>query len=210
MGPDKLIAGYRRFRAETYPRYKALYDRLARAGQRPRAMVIACADSRVDPGTIVQAEPGDLFVTRSVANIVPPYAPGHDFHSTEAALEFAVRVLGVDSIVVMGHGQCGGIAALLDRADEAGDNEFIGPWIKLAAEARRTVLEGFPEAGRAELQKRLEEENIRLGLRRLLTYPWIRERVGSGALSLHGWHYAIATGVLAGYDRRTERFDSIV
>ena len=187
-GPANLFDGYRKFRESTYPQYKALYDRLSTHGQRPRTMVIACADSRVDPGTIVSAAPGELFVTRSVANIVPPYAPGRDFHSTEAGLEFAVCTLEVENLVVMGHGQCGGITALLDGLHQTKATEFVGPWIKVAAEARERVVKRLGDAPREKLQLALEEENIRLGLSQLMTSPWIAEKVPAGKLPLHGRH----------------------
>jgi carbonic anhydrase len=190
---ESLIAGYRRFRAETWPQQRARFQELAAQGQSPRAMVIACSDSRVDPQMVLGAGPGELFVVRNVANLVPPYGPDPAFHGTSAALEFAVRVLRVPNVVVMGHALCGGIRTLLEGAPEEA-SDFVVPWMRIARPARDRVLacEPVDEAR----QEALEQEAVRLSLANLMTFPWVREGVEAGRLRLHGCHFGVATGRL--------------
>ena len=189
---DKLIDGYRRFRATTWPGRRALFDRLATEGQSPRALVIACADSRVDPAMIFDAAPGELFVIRNVANLVPPYQPDSAYHGTSAALEFAVTGLQVPDIIVLGHAMCGGIQALL-RGPDAGPTDFIGGWMRIADAARERVL-ACTAVEAAQLP--CEREAVRLSLTNLMTFPWIRDRVRAGRLRLHGGHFDIRSGIL--------------
>jgi carbonic anhydrase len=188
---DALIEGYRRFRAETWPQQRARFEALAAQGQSPQTMVIACSDSRVDPQMIFSAAPGELFVVRNVANLVPPYMPDAAFHGTSAAVEFGVRVLGVRELVVMGHALCGGVTALLEGTPpEAGD--FVAGWMSIAAAARERVLRCDP----ADRQEACEHEAVRITLANLLTFPWVAEAVAAGRLSLHGGHFGVATGRL--------------
>ncbi|MDE2581604.1 MAG: carbonic anhydrase [Rhodospirillales bacterium] len=189
---DSLIAGYRRFRADLWPRRRQLLEQLAEHGQHPRAMVIACADSRVDPAMIFDAAPGEIFVIRNVANLVPPCQPDGAYHGTSAALEFGVVSLGVRDLIVMGHGQCGGVQALLAGIEDTPDG-FIAPWMRLAEPARARTLACQP----ADPQLVCEQETVRLSLDNLRSFPWIRERVADRRLRLHGAHYAIRTGILA-------------
>ncbi len=189
---DQLIEGYRRFRETGWPERRRMFESLARNGQRPDALVIGCVDSRVDPSAIFDAAPGQMLTMRNVANLVPPYAPDSAYHGTSAALEFAVRVLEVPHLVVLGHGQCGGIQALLHGAPEMAQ-DFVAPWMGIAAPARaRALLCDTPDAQ----QRCLEHEGIKLSLGNLMTFPWIAERVGAGSLHLHGAWFAIHTGVL--------------
>jgi carbonic anhydrase len=189
---ERLIDGYRRFRAETWPRERQRFEELATQGQRPRAMVIACSDSRVDPQMIFSAGPGELFIVRNVANLVPPYMPDAAFHGTSAAVEFGVRVLGVCDLVVMGHALCGGVRAVLEGTPpEAGD--FVAGWISIAAQAREAALRcDTPEAR----QEAGEHEAVRISLRNLMTFPWVAEAVTAGRLRLRGAHFGVATGRL--------------
>lgn len=189
---DQLIEGYRRFRETGWPERRRMFESLARDGQRPDALVIGCVDSRVDPSAIFDAAPGQMLTMRNVANLVPPYAPDAAYHGTSAALEFAVRVLEVPHLVVLGHGQCGGIQALLRGAPKMA-RDFVAPWMGIAAPARaRALLCDTPDAQ----QRCLEHEGIKLSLGNLMTFPWIAERVGDGSLHLHGAWFAIHTGVL--------------
>ncbi len=187
-----MIDGYRRFLHNGWPERRALFHDLAENGQNPRTMVIACADSRVDPGMIFDAEPGELFVIRNVANLVPPYAPDGGQHATSAALEFGVRVLKVTDLVVMGHAMCGGVRALLTGVpDEAAD--FLAPWISVARVARGAVLRCTdPE----EAQERCEQEVVKLSLENLMTFPWIAQPVRAGTLRLRGMRFDIRSGAL--------------
>ena len=188
---QRLIDGYRRFREETWPQQRARFEELAERGQSPKTLVIACSDSRVDPQMIFSAAPGELFVVRNVANLVPPYMPDAAFHGTSAALEFAVRVLKVERVLVLGHALCGGVAALLHGAPPEAQDFVVG-WISIAAEARERVLRCDP----AEQQTEGEHEAVRISLRNLMTFPWVQEAVEAGRLTLHGGHFGVATGRL--------------
>ena len=168
------------------------FQELAREGQSPSTMVVACCDSRVDPSMIFGAAPGELFVVRNVANLVPPYGPDGAHHATSAALEFAVRVLRVPDIVVMGHGMCGGIAALMNGAPAVA-TDFLVPWINIAARAKARVL-ACDDGGDTQLA--CEQAAIALSLENLRGYPWVAERLIEGSLQMHGAHFDIRHGIL--------------
>ena len=189
---DLLLEGYRRFRTEQWPLERDRFERLSREGQRPPAMVIACSDSRVDPQMIFAAGPGELFVVRNVANLVPRYQPDSAYHGTSAAIEFAVRALAVRCVVVLGHAQCGGIGALLDGAPP-GTGDFVEPWMGIAAEARARTAAVTPPAAR---QRACEHEAIRVSLANLRTFPWIDAAVRDGRLSLEGFYFDTLSGEL--------------
>jgi len=195
---QELLAGYRRFRAETWPRERDRFETLAEHGQSPRTMVVACSDSRVDPQMVFSAAPGELFVVRNVANLVPPYAPDADYHGTSAALEFGVRVLKVRQLVVFGHALCGGVRALLEGMPP-GTEDFVAGWMGIGREARTRVLRCEPATDEAR-QEAGEHEMVRLSLENLLTFPWIREAVEAGRLRLHGAHFGILSGTLSMLD----------
>jgi carbonic anhydrase len=188
-----LIDGYRRFRANAWLERRRLFETLAVEGQAPRALVIACADSRVDPAMIFDAAPGELFIVRNVANLVPPYAPDAAFHGTSAAIEFAVCVLEVPDIVVLGHANCGGVKALLEGVPDAA-RDFVGPWISIARDIRARVLTCSDDGERATMA---EQETVKLSLDTLMTFPWIASRVAAGRLRLHGAHFGIYKGMLS-------------
>ena len=191
---DELLDGYRRFRATSWPERKALFEKLAARGQRPQTLVIACSDSRVDPSMIFDAGPGELFVVRNVANLVPPYqTPDHAHHGTSAALEFAVKVLEVANIVVLGHALCGGVRAALEGGPAVAQ-DFLPDWIKIADPAI-VVAENLTKDPE-ERRRVAEYACVKLSLRNLETFPWIRERVADGRLTMHGAYFAVATGVL--------------
>jgi carbonic anhydrase len=188
---DPLIEGYRKFRAETSPMEKARYESLAHWGQTPEALVIACSDSRVDPQTIFGAVPGELFVVRNIAALAPPYEPDAGYHGTSAALEFGVRVLRVARIVVLGHGQCGGVKAMaFGPPPQARD--FVASWVEIG----RPAVKAAGDAPEGRLA-RIEAEVVRLSLANLLTFPWIAETVATGRLTLQGYLFDVHTGVLA-------------
>jgi carbonic anhydrase len=187
---DRLLEGYRRFRSEVWPAERDRYETLARKGQRPETLVIACSDSRVDPATVFNAGPGELFVVRNVAGLVPPYQPDARYHGTSAAIEYAVRVLRVRQIVVLGHEQCGGIKAMVEGAPEEA-RDFVEPWMRIAA----PVLQEAPPHGHDHLTH-YETAAVRLTLRNLMTFPWIAEPAGAGRLALHGFRFGVRTGVL--------------
>jgi carbonic anhydrase len=189
---ERFIEGYRRFREGQWPERKATFESLAQRGQSPPAMVVACSDSRVDPAMIFSAGPGELFIVRNVANLVPPYHPDSEPHSTSAALEFAVRTLEIADLIVLGHGMCGGIQALLAGSSGA-TGDFLGPWMGVAHRAKERAMLCEP----AERQAVCEREAVKLSLENLLTFPWIGARVANGRLRLHGASFDIRTGVLS-------------
>ncbi len=189
---DPLIEGYRRFRAESWPADRARYEALATYGQSPATLVIACSDSRVDPQTVFGAVPGELFVVRNIAGLVPPYAPDAGYHGTSAALEFGVRVLGVSRIVVLGHAQCGGVRAMVEGAP-AEAQDFVVPWMRMA----RSVLECVPVTPGEDPLTHYEEQVVRLSLDNLRSFPWIAEAEAAGRLTLAGFRFGIHTGELS-------------
>jgi carbonic anhydrase len=200
---DTLIDGYRRFRETGWARERERWSKLAE-GQSPRVMVIACSDSRVDPTQIFDSGPGEMFVVRNVAALVPPYETTGGHHGVSAALEFAVTQLQVEEVVVMGHGYCGGCAAALTgQFDDAahGEGHFIADWIEMLREARDRVRAEHGEDFRA-----MELEGVRVSLANLRTFPWVREREADGRLKLHGAYFAIADGVLHVLDEASGEF----
>lgn len=193
---DRLIAGYRRFRAETWPVERARYEELSKAGQSPETLVISCSDSRVDPQRVFGAGPGELFVVRNVAGLVPPYTADSNHHGTSAAIEYAVRVLKVARIVVLGHAQCGGVQAMVDGTPREA-RDFVETWMKLAA----PVLDHVPHGlSHEEKLTHCEEEVVRLSLSNLMTFPWIAEKVEAGEIALRGFRFAVKTGILEQMD----------
>lgn len=188
--PDKLIEGYREFRHSDFAQQKDLYETLGKSGQSPRVMLISCADSRVDPTDIFHAYPGEMFVLRNVANIVPPKATEMGTPSTAAALEYAVKILKVKIIVVMGHESCGGIRGCLDDITDG----YIGAWISHLSSARDRILSRglSPEASQFEL----ELEGVRQSLGNLMSYDFIRSAVEAGELKLQGAYFSIISARL--------------
>lgn len=200
---DRLIEGYRRYRERRWPELRALHHYLAQQGQAPRTLVIACADSRVDPATIFDAGPGELFVVRNVANLAPPFERGAGFHGVSAAIEFAVIQLQVDTILVLGHAQCGGVAAAL--AERTRDpHSFLDAWIGLLdpAKARIAGQPGDPCSA-------LEHESIRVTLENLATFPFVAAAMRDRGLTLAGARYGVADGGLELLDPASGAFISV-
>ncbi|WP_439477098.1 carbonic anhydrase [Brevundimonas sp.] len=189
---DALLSGYRRFREGHWPEARAQYEALATDGQKPHTLVVACSDSRADPALIFDTAPGQLFVVRNVANLVPPYEPDGHLHGVSAALEFGVKVLNVSRIMVMGHAHCGGVNAMLHGAP-ADCQDFVAPWVQLGAPVVRRIAEACAPG---EVEQLAEEAVVRLSLQNLRTFPWIAEREAAGTLALSGVHFGIADGVL--------------
>lgn len=206
----KFIAGFERFQAKYFREERGLFSRL-RQGQQPSALVIACCDSRVDPVMLTGADPGDLFVVRNVANLVPPYGHEAEAPGIRAAIEFAVKSLGVGHIIVLGHSGCGGIQALMNgEGDTQSHYEFIGAWVGIAKRARERVLRELPQKPPALQARACEQAAILVSLDNLLSFPWIRESVGSNTLALHGWYFDIDGGELLAYSAETATFGSLV
>ncbi len=206
--PEQLIAGYKRFRDGYFKDNRARLDALT-AGQNPHICLVSCCDSRVDPATVFDAHPGDLFVIRNVANLVPPFEKEGLFHGTSAALEFAITGLEVAHIVVLGHAHCGGIRALVDKQNGGDNGSFIDRWMSIAEPARQTLLRS-PDASPEDRYASCERHAVAHSLQNLMSYPWIRSRVQSGLLSLHGWHYDLAGGALSILNSDTETFQPAV
>jgi carbonic anhydrase len=208
---DDLVAGFRRFQSAYYGERRELVERLARQGQSPKIMVIACCDARVDPAIVTDCDPGDLFVVRNVANLVPPFEKSGGYHGTSAALEFAVRCLHVGHVIVMGHARCGGIRALLgDIRFEGGAGQFIAPWMSIAEEARREVAATHAAESADARAAACEQAAVRISIRNLMTFPFVQGAVAAGRLRLHGWYFDLDGGELLGYDPATGGFELFV
>ena len=202
---EHLIEGYRVYREKRWPELRALHRRLAERGQSPRTLVIACSDSRVDPATIFNADPGELFVIRNVANLAPPCEDGHmGFHGVSAAIEFAITKLRVETILVMGHAQCGGVAAALSNHPRD-PGSFLDHWVSLldTAKARTEGCSGDPAEA-------LEHESIRVTLENLQTFPFIRRAIEEHGLKLAGARYGVADGSLEVLNFETGAFELVV
>lgn len=206
---EELLEGYKEFYHEYFESGDPLYQHLTEIGQFPKTLIIACSDSRVDPSIITNAEPGDIFVIRNVANLVPPYETDETtYHGVSAALEFAVCMLEVECIVVLGHSHCAGIKALLN-SDKMHDTDFIKNWVNIGQKAKEKLLSNHPEKSTDELQDHCEQEGILLSLENLLTFPWIKSRTEAGTLKLHGWYFTIENGHLNQYDPEAKTFQKI-
>lgn len=203
-----LVEGYHRFRSESYPAQKERFDRLAKEGQSPKLMIIACSDSRVDPAQIFDVDPGEIFVVRNVAALVPPFETNPGLHGVSAALEFAVQVLDVRQILVMGHGLCGGCKAALTQelhGAEPGEGGFIADWIALLDEARKPVAAQHGIHGDTA-ERAMELAAVKVSLANLRTFPCIQRKEAAGKLRLRGAFFAISDGVLHLLDEADGQF----
>lgn len=205
--PRYLVERYKGWRANTYDDNRAWYSRLANEGQRPRAMILGCCDSRVDALALFGAEPGELFMLRNVANLAPPYRPDQEHHGTSAAIEFAVRDLEITNLIVLGHAQCGGVKAFIEMKDDPDRHElggeFIGAWMKVLD----PVYEGIPRDGDpAERLRAFEQAAIVRSLDNLMTFPFVKVAVEADRLHLHGAWFDIANGTLHHYDPASAGF----
>jgi carbonic anhydrase len=204
--PTTLLDGYREFMAERYAREKSRYKELAAGGQNPRVMIIACCDSRAAPETIFNAGPGELFVLRNVANLVPRFQPDAGQHGTSAAIEFAVNSVGVEHIVIMGHGRCGGIRAALDPVGAPiAQGDFIGKWMSMLAPVTEEVAK-YSILTEHERHTMLERLSIRNSIRNLRTFPYVQRLEAERKLAVHGAWFDISTGELWVMDNETGDF----
>lgn len=201
---EHLIEGYRAYRQKRWPELRALHRQLAERGQAPKALVIACADSRVDPATIFNAGPGELFVVRNVANLAPPFEDAPGFHGVSAAIEFAVIQLKVETILVLGHAQCGGVAAALEERPRD-PHSFLDGWISLLDTAKARIIGVSGDHPTA-----LEYESIRVTLENLATFPFIAEAMRTRGLKLAGARYGVADGGLELLDAATGAFSPVL
>ena len=204
---DQMIEGYQRFRSGAWQTQHARWEQL-REGQSPKVMVIACSDSRVDPAQIFDVDPGEIFVVRNVAAMVPPYETSPGQHGVSAALEFAVQFLEVEHVVVLGHGLCGGCQAALTQSmhgNPLGQGGFVAQWIAMLDEVREPIAREFGTTGRAA-ERAMELAAVRKSLENLRTFPCVREKEAGGSLALHGAFFAISDGVLHLLDEESGEF----
>ena len=205
----KFLDGIENFQQQYFGENRDLATSLIK-GQKPQALLIGCCDSRVDPAVLMDCDLGDLFILRNIANLVPPYLKNDDYHGVSSSLEYAVCSLEVSDIIILGHSECGGIEALMGTANGEEAGEFIGKWVSIAASARDKVLQTMPDAAPEKQAQVCEREAILVSLKNLMTFPWIKERVSKGQLSLHGWYYNISTGQLKYYNQLTGEFEILV
>lgn len=208
---SKFLSGFKRFQHNYLGRQQELFDRLRKEGQHPRALVVACCDSRCDPALLTDCDPGDMFVARNVANLVPPHNQATLFAATSSAIAFAIRNLEVEHIIVMGHAQCGGIRALMEnKPPECDEEQLIAKWLGIAADARQRVLNDLPGKPPQVQARACEQASILVSLENLLSYPWINRRVNEGRLTLHGWYFDMESGELLQYRHDTADFRVLV
>jgi carbonic anhydrase len=203
--PQTLLEGYKTFTTQRLPTEQSRYRELSAHGQSPETMVIGCCDSRVSPEVIFDAGPGELFVVRNIANLVPTYQPDGNAHGVSAALEFAVNVLHVKSIVVLGHAQCGGIRAFIDKAAPLSPGDFIGKWMQMFIKPGEVVEQRDQESMQAFVT-RIEKAAVFRSLENLMTFPFVRAAVEGGAMTLHGAYFGVAEGRLFVLDQAKKEF----
>ena len=204
---EQMIDGYRNFRATDWQEERTRWQQLAE-GQSPQVMVISCSDSRVDPAQILDVAPGEIFVVRNVAALVPPFETTPGRHGVSAAVEFAVQFLKVREIVVMGHGLCGGCQAALTQdlhGNDIGEGGFVAHWVDMLDEAREPIAAKYGTSGR-EAELAMELEAVKVSLTNLMTFPYVSGKVASGELALRGAHFAISDGILRLLDHDTGEF----
>ena len=202
---QKLLDGIVKFRSEDFESHRELFSTL-KAEQNPHTLFIACSDSRVDPNLITGTLPGELFIVRNIANMVPPYRETAEYAGVTSAIEYAVALLNVENIIVCGHSNCGGCAACLKPEEFLAELPHTKTWLQLADPVRDRILREVPAEEPALREWMMEQANVVEQLKHLATYPYVRERVASGRLKLSGWHYIIETGEIFIYDPATEEF----
>lgn len=200
-----LIDGYRQFKKGQQMQAQ-FYEELATEGQKAKVLVIACCDARVLPSMVTNAIPGELFVVRNVANLVPPFNSDPRHHGTSAALEFGVLGLNVTDIVVFGHSHCGGIKAMMESESKSANSDFIHAWMDIATPAKEKVLADHPNTNSSELNYYCEKQSLLVSIDNLMTFPWIQSRVEENQLHLHAWYFDLATGAVEAYQTQTTSF----
>lgn len=207
---DNLIEGYERFHAEYFNKENETFRKLAEHGQDPKVMVIACSDSRVDPAIILNSQPGDLFMIRNVANLVPPYDTTAGYHGTSAALEFGICGLGIRQVIVFGHSQCGGITALVKKMNaNRPSSTFIDTWMKIGKNAYENTFKKYNNCCEASFVEECSRNSLIQSINNLKTFPWIVQRLEEGALCLHAWYFDIKTGTIFSFNEKTQAFEEL-
>ncbi|MBP0112874.1 MULTISPECIES: carbonic anhydrase [Bradyrhizobium] len=205
--PKHLLEGYKAFATQRLPAEQSRYRELSVKGQSPEVMVIGCCDSRVSPEVIFDVGPGELFVVRNIANLVPTYQPDESAHGVSAALEYAVTVLKVKHIVVLGHAQCGGIRAFVDKIEPLTPGDFIGKWMQMFIKPGEVVEQREHET-MAQFVERIEKAAVFRSLENLMTFPFVRKAVESGQMQTHGAYFGVAEGTLFVLDKASKEFKS--
>ncbi len=207
---DYLIKGYKNFRQQYFEKDKALYKNLVTIGQQPKYLVVACSDSRVDPAIILDCKPGDLFVIRNVANLIPPCEFDSHYHGTSAALEFGICDLGIRDIIILGHSQCGGITALLENYKKSKSftmNSFLSQWVEIAKPACHQVINDHPNLSTPDQADICAQHSLLYSLENLNTFSWIKEGIDNGTLSLHAWYFDLNTGKIHFFHPEYQKFE---
>ncbi|MBC3868922.1 carbonic anhydrase [Undibacterium oligocarboniphilum] len=202
---DQFIEGFQRFQSKYFAGDDPLFDKLNH-GQNPTTLLIGCCDSRVDPALLLDCDPGDIFVVRNVANLVPPCNESEFQHGVSAAIQFAVEALNVKRVIVMGHEKCGGIRALMQGYQPSRKIDFIAGWMRIVEPVKRQVLQQLGQYPQAEQVRACELGAIIMSLNNLRTFPWISEREARGELALHGWYFDMTNGALLAYSERSDNF----
>lgn len=202
---DTMIDGFKDFHHTYYEERPDFFDTLVEKGQSPKVMLIGCSDSRVTPTSLYGNEPGDIFVVRNVANLVPPAEQDGHLHGTSAAVDFAVSHLEVEHIIINGHSHCGGMKALLNGTE----GKYVGPWVEIAKDARSDVMREYADASPEEQARALEKASILVSLENLLTFDSVRRHVVRGELQLHGWYFDMEEGALLAYNVGKQKFDRL-
>ncbi|MBE9608471.1 carbonic anhydrase [Chitinilyticum piscinae] len=207
---EKFIGGFRRFQHKYFGEHSSdLFDELKR-GQHPKTLVIGCSDSRVDPALLTDSDPGDLFVVRNVANLVPPYEVDGAYHGVSSAIEYAVCELQVRHIVILGHSGCGGIGALMKGYEPKTAANFVGRWVQIAQSARDQIKAELAHKSEAQQLRACEMASIIVSLDNLMSFPFIAQRVEAGKLSLIGWYFDIQKGALYDFKQDSNAFQPLV
>lgn len=204
----RLVAGFKRFRLKYFEGESTVYQKLSQNGQAPKTLVIGCSDSRVDPAILTSASPGDLFVIRNVANLVPPFETVGGLHGVSSAIEFAVVNLKVENIIVLGHRQCGGIRALMNGLENP-QPSFLADWVSIASEAKKNVIEKHPGENVDALCGHCELESIRVSIQNLKTFPFVQTAIRDRGLALIGAYFDIEDGRLLGLEESTGEFSTL-
>jgi carbonic anhydrase len=213
MALDRLLKGFSDFRLGYYREHLDLFEKLATEGQSPKILIIGCADARVDPGILTQTRPGDIFTVRNIAAMVPPaqIPPDQAQHGTSAGIEYAVRGLDVEHVVILGHALCGGIAALVDGATSAAASyDYLSTWTSIARTVRDVAVHDLAGRPREEIVRAVEQASVVNSVANLMTFPWLAERVASGKLVLHAWWFNLVEGQLYAFNPDTAVFDAVI
>ena len=212
MALDRLLKGFADFRLGYYREHLDLFEKLATEGQSPKILIIGCADARVDPGILTQTRPGDIFTVRNIAAMVPPaqIPPDQTQHGTSAAIEYAVRGLAVEHIVVLGHALCGGIAALVDgEASIVSSYDYVSTWTAVARNVREVAVHDLAGRPREEIVRAVEQASVVNSVANLMGFPWVAERVAAGKLVVHAWWFNLTEGQLYAFNPDTAVFDAV-